>query len=58
MIEYWIILLYKYKVKQTEVISRLLITFLHTNYKNVLHFPNTFSYFFYTYDTRVYSITF
>ena len=30
-----IILLHKYKVEQTEVISRLLFTFLLTNYKNV-----------------------
>ena len=58
MIEYGIILLYKYKVKQTEVISRLFITFLLTNYKNVLHFPNTFSYFFHSYDTQVHPITF
>ena len=33
--EYVIILLYKYKVEQTEVISRLLILLLLTNYKNV-----------------------
>ena len=32
--EYGIILLHKYKVEQTEVISRLLFTFLLTNYKN------------------------
>ena len=35
IIEYGIILLYKYKVKQTEVASRSLFTFLLTNYKNV-----------------------
>ena len=35
IIEYRIILLHKYKVEQTEVISRLLFTFLLTNYKNV-----------------------
>ena len=34
-IEYGIILLHKYKVEQTEVISRLLFTFSLTNYKNV-----------------------
>ena len=43
-----IILLYKYKEEKTEVISRLLFTFLLANYKiKYLHFPNTFSYFFY-----------
>ena len=35
IIEYGIILLHKYKVEQTEVMSRLLFTFLLTNYKNV-----------------------
>ena len=35
IIEYRIILLHKYKVEQTEVISTLLFTFLLTNYKNV-----------------------
>ena len=33
--EYVIILLHKYKVEQTEVISGLLFTFLLINYKNV-----------------------
>ena len=35
IIEYGIILLHKYKVGQTEVISRLLFTFLLTNYKSI-----------------------
>ena len=38
IIEFEIILLYKYKIEQTEVVSRLLFTFLltnYTNYKNV-----------------------
>ena len=34
IIEYGIILLRKYKVEQTEVISRLLFTFFLINYKN------------------------
>ena len=34
-IEYEIILVQKYKVQQTEVISRSLFTFLLTNYKNI-----------------------
>ena len=34
-IEYGIILLHKYKIEQTEVISRLLSTFLLINYMNV-----------------------
>ena len=48
IMEYGIILLHKYKVEQTEVISRFLFTFLLTNYKNdssdttFFHFPNTF----------------
>ena len=33
IIEYGMILLDKYKVQQTEVISRLLFTFLLTSYK-------------------------
>ena len=48
-------LLQKYKVEQTEVISRLLSSLFIINYKNVgqiehIHFPNTFSYLFHTYD--------
>ena len=35
IIEYEIFLLHKYKVEQTEVISRLLVTFFLKNYKNV-----------------------
>ena len=35
MTEYSIILLHKYKVEQAELISRLLLTFLLTNYKNI-----------------------
>ena len=35
IIEYGIILLYNYKAEKTEVISRLLFTFLLTNYKNI-----------------------
>ena len=35
IIEYGTILLHKYKVEQTEVISRSLFTFLLKNYKNV-----------------------
>ena len=35
IIAYGKILLHKYTVEQTEVISRLLVTFLLTNYKNV-----------------------
>ena len=50
IIEYRIILLYKYKVEQTEVISRLLFTFfthklqerLVRYRREHLHFPNTF----------------
>ena len=34
-IEYEITLLHKYKVEQIEVISRSLLTFLLTNYKNI-----------------------
>ena len=33
LIEYGVILLYKYKVEHTEVILRLLFTFLLTDYK-------------------------
>ena len=33
--EYGVILSHKCKAEQTEVISRLLFTFLLTNYKNV-----------------------
>ena len=48
-------LLHKYKVEQTEVISRLLSSLFIINYKNVgqiehIHFPNTFSYLIHTYD--------
>ena len=54
IIEYGIILLHKYKIVQTEVISRLLFTFVLVNYENIwskhLHFPNAFSYFFDSYD--------
>ena len=53
IIEYGITLLHKSKVEQTEVISRLTFTFLLTNYNNLwsdLHFPNTFSFFFVSYD--------
>ena len=44
--EYRMILLHKYKVEQAEVISRLLFTFLHTNYRTFgqmenLHFSST-----------------
>ena len=51
IIEFGIILLHKYREQQTEVI----LTFLLTNYKNVwsdrtFTFPNTFSYFFQSYD--------
>ena len=35
IIEYGIILSHKYKVQQTEVISRLLFIFLVTNYKKI-----------------------
>ena len=35
IIEFGILLLHKYKVEQTELIFRLLFTFLLTNYKNV-----------------------
>ena len=35
IIEFGIIFLHKYKVEQTELIFRLLFTFLLTNYKNV-----------------------
>ena len=35
IIEYVIILLYKYKVEQAEVISRLLFIFFLPNYSNV-----------------------
>ena len=44
IIEYGIIVLHKYKVEQTEVISRLLFTFLRTNYKNVWS-DRTFTFF-------------
>ena len=47
IIEYEMILLHKYQVRQTEVISRLLFTFLLTrNFGQIehLHFPNKFSY--------------
>ena len=57
IIEYGIILLHKYKVEQTEVISRFFFTTRTLiNYKNIfgqivnLQFPNTFSYFFDSYD--------
>ena len=45
--EYEMTLLHKYKVEQTEVLSRLLSTFLLTrNFGQIehLHFPNKFSY--------------
>ena len=35
IIEFRIILLHKYKLEQTELIFRLLFTFLLKNYKNV-----------------------
>ena len=35
IIEHGIILLHKYKVEQTELISRLLFNFLLTNYKYI-----------------------
>ena len=35
IIEYGIILLYKYKFEQEEVIFRLSLTFLLPNYKNI-----------------------
>ena len=35
IIEYGIILLHKYKVEQTELISRFLFTFLLTNFKKI-----------------------
>ena len=35
IIEYGIILLHKFKAEQTELISRVLFTFLLTNFKNV-----------------------
>ena len=35
IIEYGIILLYKSKAERTELISRVLFTFLLTNFKNV-----------------------
>ena len=50
IIEYEMILLHKCKVRQTEVISRLLFTFLLTrNFGQIehLHFPNKFSYLLY-----------
>ena len=53
IIEYGITLLHKSKVEKTEVMSRLTFTFLLTNYNNLwsdLHFPNTFSFFFVSYD--------
>ena len=59
------ILLPKFKEERTEVISRLLSNFLHTNYKNIwtfLNFFNTFSYLFHDYDVtslwNIHSITF
>ena len=35
IIQYGIILLHKYKVEQTELISRFLFTFLLTNFKKI-----------------------
>ena len=57
MTEYGIILLHKCKVEQTEVISRLFITFLLTNYKNIwsdrtshFKFPNKFPCILHSYN--------
>ena len=67
IIEYGIFLLHKYKVEQTEVISRyhspfssqIIRTFGQIEH---LHFPNTFLYFFHGYDVtslgNIHPITF
>ena len=51
IIEYGIILLHKYKVKQTEVVSRLLLfTFFLSNYKNV------WSYRIFTFSKHIFTL--
>ena len=56
IIEYGIILLHKYRVEQTEVISRLYYSLFCLQITRTfgqiehLHFPNTFSYFFHSHD--------
>ena len=66
-IEYEIILVHKYKVQQTEVISNLYSLFYSQITRTFgqiehLHFPNTFSYFLHSYDItslgNIYPITF
>ena len=55
IIEFGKIILYKYKVEETELIFRLLSTFYSQITRMFgqiehLHYPNTFSYFFHSYN--------
>ena len=56
IIEYRLILLHKYKVEQTEVVSidyySLFCSQITSTFCQIEHsyFPNTFSYFFHSYD--------
>ena len=56
--EYGIILLHKYKVERTEVISRFIFTFLLTNSKNIYIFLINFHILFTVTISEVYPITF
>ena len=56
--EYGIILLHKYKVEQTEVISKFIFTFLLTNSKNIYIFLINFPILFTVTTSEVYLITF
>ena len=52
IIEYGIILLHEYNVKQIEVIYRLLFTVVTDKFQEHqnIYISNTFPYFFYSYD--------
>ena len=50
------ILLHKSKEERTEVISRLLFTFVTLKLQEYLNFSNIFSYLFHNYDVTSYSL--
>ena len=56
IIEYWTMLLHKYKVEQAEVMSRLLswlfLSWITRTFGQIehIHFPYTFSHFFHSYN--------
>ena len=50
------ILLHKSKKERTEVISRLLFTFVRHKLQEYLSFSNIFSYLFHNYDVTSYSL--